>query len=146
MFTLGGISFATFLLRFVVFKFHESPKYLLGRGKDEAALAVLHTIAKTNRVECHITMETFATLEAEARDNVSRHDQHAGTQFMGFAVGKPATLGQKLQAEFSRVRILFSTATLGRLTTLVWIIYAFDYWGFSVAGKSSSSASQSLTF
>jgi hypothetical protein len=49
-----------------------------------------------------------------------------------------ATLTQKLKSGLIRVKILFSTPTLTRLTILAWIIYGFDYWGFSIAGKQRS--------
>lgn len=123
MYTLGGISLSVFLLRFVVFTFEESPKFLLSKGKDEEAIAVLQSIAKTNKRECQITLDTFAELE-----------DASGVQDSGGGNAK-TTFKEKAHAEGRRLRTLFSSATLTRLTILVWIIYAFDYWGFSVAGK-----------
>jgi hypothetical protein len=38
MFTLGGITLLVFALRFVVFKFQESPKFLIGKGKTRKLL------------------------------------------------------------------------------------------------------------
>ncbi len=137
-FTLGGISLSVFLLRFVVFTFQESPKFLLGKGKDEDAIRVLHEVAKTNGRECNITIETFDALTNASSNDFSPTEEHiSGTPTLelcrGFRLEK-SRVAQKVKSEFSRVKILFSTPPLARLTILVWIIYAFDYWGFSIAG------------
>jgi hypothetical protein len=142
MFTLGGISLVVFILRFVVFTFEESPKFLLGKGKDEAALKVLHKVAKTNKRECNITMETFAALSRSPTspplsDNGAALETTSGTPMLELPGGvklKIASLLQKARFEIVRIKMLFATPTLVRLTLLVWVIYAFDYWGFSVAG------------
>lgn len=143
MFTLGAISLFVFILRFVVFTFQESPKYLLGKGKDEEALMVLHNVARINRKECHITMETFAALTT---DNDSETTDNSGTPILELPGGVNAnnsTIMEKVKFEFVRLKILFSSATMVRITILVWIIYAFDYWGFSVAGENTMTLSLS---
>jgi MFS family permease len=45
---MGGISLIEFILRFVFFTIHESPKYLMGKGQDEKAVEVVHLVAKHN--------------------------------------------------------------------------------------------------
>lgn len=135
MFTLGSISLFVFILRFVVFTFQESPKYLLGKGKDKEALQVLHNVARVNRKECHITMETFAAL---TNDDDSQATDDSGNPILELPGGvklSNSTAMEKIKFEFVRLKILFSSATMVRITVLVWIIYAFDYWGFSVAGE-----------
>ncbi|KUJ21677.1 MFS sugar transporter-like protein [Mollisia scopiformis] len=138
MFTLGGISLFVFIMRFVVFTFQESPKYLLSKGKDEQALRVLDNVAKTNGTQSRITMATFENLR-ESEGQRSSSDS-SGTAMIreGNLVGSKRFVDapmESIKTELKRVSILFSTATLARLTILVWIIYAFDYWGFSVAGS-----------
>lgn len=130
-----------FLLRFVVFTFQESPKYLLGRGKDAEAIKVLQSVAKVNKYDCHVTLETFAALENTGNNSNVSELGSGSTPPIGIAQqksnGSNPNFLQKIKFEFLRIKILFSTPTLARLTILVWIIYAFDYWGFSVAGKFS---------
>lgn len=46
---LGAMTLTIFFLRFFVFTFHESPKFLLGKGKEAEAIEVLHKIAKFNK-------------------------------------------------------------------------------------------------
>lgn len=45
---MGGISMLEFIIRFVFFTIHESPKYLMGKGRDEDAVRVVHDVARRN--------------------------------------------------------------------------------------------------
>jgi hypothetical protein len=47
------------------------------------------------------------------------------------------TWAEKLRLEGDRFKILFSSVQMTRLTLLVWLTYICDYWGFTVAGKTS---------
>jgi len=61
---LGCVTLIIFFLRFFVFTFHESPKFLLARGKEAEAIEVLHKIAKFNRAPPPtLTLEMFAALD-----------------------------------------------------------------------------------
>lgn len=63
---LGGITLLVFIVRFFVFNFHESPKYLIGRGKEEEAIDVLHKIAAFNRMPPPtLTMEDFNDIDTK---------------------------------------------------------------------------------
>ena len=134
LFTLGAICLFIFFLRFVVFRFQESPKYLLYRGKDEKAVKVLHAIAKFNGRESNITMAVFDALTDEDSSLGSNETDKAmvgtGSRQM------KASFGEKIKTEVARYKLLFATPTMARLTILIWITYMFDYWGFSIAGMS----------
>ena len=41
MFIQGSVMFVLWAIRFFVFKLYESPKFLMGKGKDEAAVKVI---------------------------------------------------------------------------------------------------------
>lgn len=132
---LGAICLAIFFLRYVVFRFQESPKFLLYRGRDHKAVEVLQNIAKFNGRESSITLETFEALTNE-HATIAHMDTDMTTA--DAAMEKiPSTWIGNIKNEFLRCRILFSSFSLARLTTLVWITYIFDYWGFSIAGESS---------
>lgn len=129
---LGAICLTIFFLRFVVFRFQESPKFLLYRGSDDKAVEVLQKIAKFNGRESSITLESFEALTNEHasmanRDTDMRID--AGTEIL------KSTWVEKIKIELQRCKILFSNFAMARLTILVWITYVFDYWGFSIAGS-----------
>lgn len=140
MFTLDGVTLFVFVLRFMIFTFLESLKFLVRKGKNEEALMVLHKVAKTNKRKCNITLETFAALSNVSRNATSPMSDLSEAPFLELPSGailENAAFAQKV-FELVRIKILFSTPTLTRLTILVRIIYAFDYWGFSIAGDPSS--------
>lgn len=45
---MGGISLIEFVVRFVFFTVFESPKFLMGKGRDEDAVRVVHEVARRN--------------------------------------------------------------------------------------------------
>jgi hypothetical protein len=45
---MGGISLIEFFIRFICFTIFESPKYLMGKGRDEDAVKVIHEVARRN--------------------------------------------------------------------------------------------------
>ncbi|KAL8670038.1 MAG: hypothetical protein Q9168_005399 [Polycauliona sp. 1 TL-2023] len=122
LFTLGAICLFVFLLRFVVFRFQESPKYLLYRGKDAKAVEVLHNVAKYNGRQSTVTIEMFDALTNEDSSGAAPSPLKK-------------SLGEKAKIEMARYKLLFANPTMARLTVLVWVIYMFDYWGFSIAGS-----------
>ncbi|KAF6234382.1 hypothetical protein HO173_007415 [Letharia columbiana] len=130
---LGAICVTIFFLRFVVFRFQESPKFLLYRDRDDKAVEVLQKIAKFNGRESSITLESFEALTNEHASMVNRDTDmpipNAGME------ERTSTWVEKIKIELQRCKILFSTFPLARLTILVWITYIFDYWGFSIAGS-----------
>lgn len=140
MFTLGGICLGVFFLRFVVFRFQESPKFLIYRGKDEKAVKVLQHIAKFNGRETTISIEDFDALTDE---DTSVGSGDTGSPILAAGAKQMETTWlQKLKIEFVRLKILFSTKAMTYLTILIWITYIFDYWGFSVAGEQDPELSQ----
>ena len=128
--TVGCITTAVFLLRFVAFRFHESPKFLIHRGKDEAAITVIQKVSKFNGYKSKLTLAHF---EALSDDTTS---EHSDTPIVGGGNKKSSDeWRKKLNKELDRYRYLFSNFTLARLTILVWITYACDFWGFTISGK-----------
>jgi len=45
---MGGISMVEFFIRFALFTVYESPKYLMGKGRDEDAVRIVHEVARRN--------------------------------------------------------------------------------------------------
>lgn len=86
LFTLGGITLAVFFLHFVVFRFQESPKFLLYRGQNDQAVAVLQYIAHFKNCQCSITSETFSQLSSE---DSSAGSAESTSPIIGFNAKKP---------------------------------------------------------
>lgn len=124
MITLGAITLFVFFLRFFVFNFRESPKFLLGKGKEEEAIAVLHSIARFNRAPPPtLTMEDFALIDQETSlvsDPVSttplKTHQHAKLVLKD-GLGK-----------LRHLKGLFRTRLMGFTTIVIWIAYMGDFW------------------
>jgi hypothetical protein len=51
-------------IRFFVFKLYESPKYLMGRGRDQDAVVVVHEIARHNGVHSSLTVGELKDAES----------------------------------------------------------------------------------
>ncbi|EGS18991.1 putative sugar:hydrogen symporter protein [Thermochaetoides thermophila DSM 1495] len=62
---MGGMTMLMFLARFVLFTMHESPKYLMGKGKDEDAVKVVHEVARRNGKTSTLTVEELRACEPE---------------------------------------------------------------------------------
>ena len=159
--TIGCISLAIFFLRFVIFAFQESPKYLINKGKDNQAVHVMQHIADFNKRPTNLTIGKFYELEqihesGEMSENIRQATRRPGsttsqTSKRGFQAwikawpeskrlqrgpGKwfqPAVAG--IVDFLKRAKGLFDTWDKFRLVILVWLIYAFDFWGFSIVGE-----------
>lgn len=134
LFTIGGITLLIFILRFFVFNFRETPKYLVYRGRDEEAINTMQHMADVNKKECGLSLEMFESLTS---DESSVGSGNSATPALG-AGKKQLNLNwsKKAKLEMYRYKMLFSSAKMTRLTILVWLTYIMDYWGFTVAGKS----------
>lgn len=128
LYTLGCLTLVVFFLRFVIFDFQESPKFLLYRGQDAKAVKVLHHVATFNERECKLTLEALEALE---REYDAAHD---GRKPMLAAAQLRTTWIQKLKSEMGRFKLLFSSVQTTRLTLLIWLTYICDFWAFTVAG------------
>ncbi|KAF2993265.1 hypothetical protein E8E13_001308 [Curvularia kusanoi] len=125
LYTLGALTLFVFILRSVVFRFQESPKFLLFRGRDAEAISVLEHIAIYNRTTCSLTLEQLQAVERE-------HNTLAGG---GSTKAEIPTWSESARLEFARFGVLFSSPQMIRLTTLVWLTYICDFTGFTVAGS-----------
>lgn len=101
-----------FIVRFLCFQIHESPKYLMGKGKDEEAVRVVHEVARRNGQTTRLTVEDLRACEPEG---YQRSDSQAGD-----------AIKRRMQVLSSEhVRPLFSSPKLAWSTTGLMIIWAF---------------------
>ncbi|TFK51965.1 MFS general substrate transporter [Heliocybe sulcata] len=116
--TIGAITLFCFFLRFVVFNFQESPKFLLLQGREQEAVDVIHHIARVNRQPCSLTVEDLYALDG---DDISESSIRSG---------EPKTL----TAMASQFKVFFETPYMARLSLAIWATFIFDYAAFSIAG------------
>ena len=70
MIAMGLLAMIMFCCRFFLFKLYESPKYLMGRGRDEEAVRVVHEVARINGKTTNLTLadlEVFGMLSFPLR-------------------------------------------------------------------------------
>ncbi|KAF4627706.1 hypothetical protein G7Y89_g10450 [Cudoniella acicularis] len=113
---MGGISMIEFFIRFVFFTIHESPKYLMGKGRDEEAVRVVHDVARRNGKTSNLTIDDLKACEIPG-DSLS--------------TDATAALKRKLEKlNLTHVRALFANKKLALSTTLIMVIWAFIGLGY----------------
>jgi hypothetical protein len=113
---LGGMTLFIFFLRYFVFSFHESPKFLLGKGKEQEAIDVLHKIAKFNRAPPPtLTVEHFREIDAQDGTYGSSAESHPHQSF--------AHVLRNFFASFKHLKGLF----LNKLQLFIFILLAIAY-------------------
>ncbi|KDQ59857.1 hypothetical protein JAAARDRAFT_33431 [Jaapia argillacea MUCL 33604] len=119
LYTMGGLMLILFILRFFVFHLYESPKYLMGRGRDEEAVEVVHQVAAYNGKKSNLTLEKLREV-GELRGEGG--DEEKGRKLDTSATG---AVKRKL-AIFSgnHVKSLFATKKLAWSTSLLIVLWA----------------------
>ncbi len=111
-FTMGAFTFFMFICRFFFFHLFESPKFLLSRGRQREAVAVVRGIAYKNKTTTWISEEVLDAIGGSAEE------------VPGQALSTTEII--KRQAEmFSTKRIapLFAYKRLGVNTVLLWFCW-----------------------
>jgi hypothetical protein len=87
-----------------MFRLLESPRYLIGLGKDAEAVAVIHQLAKYNSTGCDITVEEL-TLAFQKTEQAGGHSHHILSQSSNFGF-------KHIKALFATPRMAWSTSLL----------------------------------
>ena len=128
-FTLGGLTLLMWFVRFFVFRFYESPRYLIGKGRDEEAVEVIHKIAKFNGKadRCTITVEDLQKVvrEKSMEDSPAFPRATPGGEKKGLFSSSSPLSGSHIKALFATRKMALSTSlliaiwgTIGLATTL----------------------------
>ncbi|XP_044721271.1 major facilitator superfamily domain-containing protein [Hirsutella rhossiliensis] len=124
---IGVLTFAMFVVRCFCFHLFESPKFLLNRGRQAEAVAVVHGIAHRNGTKTWLTSAILDRVAADDDDDDDDQDPvHAALAIpRAPAVSGAQVLREKLKdLSGQRLRPLFRTRTLGLATALVWFCWA----------------------
>ncbi|KAI4725111.1 MFS general substrate transporter [Aureobasidium sp. EXF-10728] len=130
---LGGMTLVVFFLRYFVFTFQESPKFLLSRGRDDEAIEVLHRIAKFNRAPPPVL--TVAHLAAVDESSSLSTDE---LELAGQPLNTMQTLkrvSKNTAKSFKHLKALFTNKLQVFIFVLLAIAYMGDYWSFNLAGQ-----------
>jgi MFS family permease len=120
--TIGGIWMILFVVRFM-FPLYESPKYLMGRGRDEDAVAVVHEVARRNG-----TTSTLTIAELEVY-NVAGEQGTTAADILHRILEK---------INLTHVRALFATRKMAFSTSVIIAVWAFIGLGFPLYNVRSS--------
>ena len=127
---LGTMTLVIFCLRYFVFNFHESPKFLLSRGREAEAIEVLHKIAKFNKAPPPtLTIEHLAAIDA--MDGVVHEDVPTNLT----RAEKNKRVLKSFGTEFIRLKSIFTNKLSCLIFVLLGIAYMGDYWSFNLAGS-----------
>lgn len=119
LFTLGGVTLLLWAFRFFVFHLEESPRYLVGRGHDEAAVAVVHRIAKFNDKTSSLTVDQLVLVAEQAKQKFGIVED----------TGKSKVLSKSSSWSSDHVKALFETRKIAWSTSLliaIWGACLFD--------------------
>lgn len=110
---MGGLTLLMWAIRFIAFTIYESPKYLMGKGRDEEAVMVVHEVARRNGKSSSLTMEDLRACEALGSGS-------------GVDVSAGAALKRRLQKlNLTHVRALFATRRLAFSTAMIMVVWGF---------------------
>ncbi|KAE8315790.1 major facilitator superfamily domain-containing protein [Aspergillus transmontanensis] len=119
--TMGGLALLMCIVRCLFFTLYESPKYLMGKGRNREAVTVVHEVARRNGKTSDLSLESLdelITLEDE---------QHAPRQGLSTS-DQMRMLMEPLS--FSHVRALFNTPLRAWSTGLMILIWTLIGLGF----------------
>ncbi|KAI9066823.1 MFS general substrate transporter [Trametes sanguinea] len=117
LYAMGGLMMFFFVIRFFVFDMYESPKYLMGRGRDAEAVEVVHRVARYNGRESSLTLEMLQEVERRVGKGVDG-ETAMDTSARAAVIRKLKMFGG------SHVKGLFATRKLAYSTTLLIIVWA----------------------
>ncbi|KAK1225265.1 MFS sugar transporter [Marasmius sp. AFHP31] len=131
LFALGALTICLWALRFFVFKLFESPRFLVGIGKDAEAVEVIEKVAKFNSTTTSLTVEQLASAGKIALNEKVDHGS-SGSKRKGL-LSKTSVFGSK------HIKALFRTRKLALTTSLL-----ISMWG--IIGLASTLYNSFLPF
>ncbi|EPE09768.1 sugar transporter [Ophiostoma piceae UAMH 11346] len=114
--TCGGLTLVMYILR-LFFHIYETPKFLLGKGLDAQAVAVVHNIAERNKTTTWLTVAHFEAVDAELRGS-SEKSEHQSVTPDGNVIQRTLE-----QFKPEKILTLFSTPKLAMSTCLLLFLW-----------------------
>ncbi|KAG8862219.1 hypothetical protein FRB96_001798 [Tulasnella sp. 330] len=112
---MGALMMILWAIRFFIFKLYESPKYLMGRGRDAEAVEVVHKVAAFNGTTSNLTLEDLTRF-----DPVGGLVGESGVDTSASAAIKRNT--EKFKA--NHIKALFATTKMAWSTSLIIFMWA----------------------
>ena len=114
-----------FVLRFFVFHLYESPKYLMGRGRDAEAVEVIHTIAAYNGRTSSLTLEMLedAGKKAGGAGAEGAERPMATSAWAAFMRQVQKFSGENVYSLFATKKLAWSTSLLIAVWALIGLAF-----------------------
>lgn len=99
-------------------------RFLLSKGHDEEAIAVVHYIAKFNKAPVpSLTIEHFQALDQADERSIASTDPLNGGQVKLSTKEHAKTVGKGALGQFKHLKGLFATKRMIWLTISIWLSY-----------------------
>ncbi|KAN0109710.1 Major facilitator superfamily domain containing protein [Russula decolorans] len=123
LYTMGGLMLVLFVIRFFIFHLYESPKFLMGRGRDAEAVEVVHKVAAYNGTTSNLTLDMLR--RAERNRPASLNDDYEKSRISAMDTSRLGALHRILR-EFGwdHITPLFKTRKLAWSTSLLITLWA----------------------
>jgi len=118
LYTMGGFMLVLFVLRFFIFHLYESPKFLMGGGRDAEAVEVVHKVAQYNGATSNLTLDMLRGVERN--HPVLVNDGSEKSQSPAMDTSGLGAIRRKLnEFRWGHVASLFETRKLAWSTSLL---------------------------
>ena len=108
-FTAGGLALFLWAVRFAM-PLLESPRYLVGKGKDEEAVRAVQKLARINGKTCDLSVEQLLVVEREHKKS-SEESKLPETKGLGY-----------VKVSLRHIKGLFATPRMAMSSILVFTI------------------------
>ncbi|KAH9008842.1 MFS general substrate transporter [Lactarius deliciosus] len=129
LYAMGGLMLVLFVLRFFVFHLYESPKYLMGRGRDAEAVEVVHKVARYNGKSSSLTLDMLRDAEGRYSPPSGKGDPEIKLPIIDTSALSAARRTLK-SFGWDHVTPLFQTRKLAWSTSLLIIVWGALYFPF----------------
>ncbi|TRM58250.1 major facilitator superfamily domain-containing protein [Schizophyllum amplum] len=120
LFTLGGTTLALWAVRFFAFRIFESPRYLVGKGRDAEAVAVIEKLARYNGKEAALTVEGLQAGSSVKGDDVEGSLEDGEKTAPGT---NTHVLSETSVFRMQHMRGLFATPKIALSTSLLVVLW-----------------------
>ena len=120
---MGGLMMFMWIVRVFLFTLYESPKYLVGRGRDEEALHTIHSVAAYNRTTTSIKAEDLSISHSSTHGTTTFTEHSGHVRFLRDLLGTIRGSSATTATDSNHIRALFSGPQKARSTTLLIAIW-----------------------
>ncbi|KAN0065621.1 hypothetical protein ACQY0O_000750 [Thecaphora frezii] len=131
-YTVGGLTFIFFLMRFAVFRLPESPKFYLAKGRDAEAVATMKEIARRNGIELGddiLSVEILRSAAGQEADMDNRETVAEEPRGLAAITSLPSRIasgfkGAHFAPDLSHVTPLFRGAKMAYTTSAIFLLWS----------------------